>query len=121
MSDADATDQDEDQDESKTEAAPAPEDLEINSGPTWEEVEKSPEKYAYGEDGQDYVDRDVIDFDPKDNLYVGTAVDGTSDIPDPSAGTPDSGSTDAGSTDAAESTAGGGGHRPKPGPGEASS
>ncbi|MEO9138014.1 MAG: hypothetical protein ABI345_03010 [Jatrophihabitans sp.] len=42
--------------------------------------------YNYGDgndDGQDYVDRSVIDFDPKDGLFTGTAVDGTSDIPDP--------------------------------------
>ena len=33
------------------------------------------------EDGQIYVDRDKIDFDPADGLLSGTAVDGTSDIP----------------------------------------
>lgn len=36
-----------------------------------------------GADGQEYVDRDVIDFDPADGLYSGTAVDGTSEIPGP--------------------------------------
>lgn len=41
----------------------------------------------YGEDdSQDYVDRSVIDFDPADGLYTGTAVDGDSDIPGPSEG-----------------------------------
>ena len=34
-------------------------------------------------DGQDYVDRSKIDFDPDDGHYSGTAVDGTSDIPGP--------------------------------------
>ncbi len=37
--------------------------------------------YGNDDDGQDYVDRSVIDFDPEDGLYNGTAVDGTSDIP----------------------------------------
>jgi hypothetical protein len=32
-------------------------------------------------DGQEYVDRSKIDFDPDDGLYTGTAVEGTSDIP----------------------------------------
>jgi hypothetical protein len=41
--------------------------------------------YSYGDpgDGQDYIDRSKIDFDPKDGLYSGTAVDGTSEIPGP--------------------------------------
>lgn len=39
---------------------------------------------AYGEDeSQDFVDRSIIDFDPADGLYTGTAVDGTSEIPGP--------------------------------------
>jgi hypothetical protein len=33
------------------------------------------------EDGQIYVDRDKIDFDPDDGLLSGTAIDGTSEIP----------------------------------------
>ena len=33
------------------------------------------------DDGQEYVDRSKIDFDPDDGLYTGTAVEGTSDIP----------------------------------------
>jgi hypothetical protein len=33
------------------------------------------------DDGQVYVDRDVVDFDPDDGLLSGTAIDGTSDIP----------------------------------------
>jgi hypothetical protein len=35
------------------------------------------------EDGQIYVDRDKIDFDPEDGLLSGTAIDGTSDSPGP--------------------------------------
>lgn len=40
---------------------------------------------AYGSeaDGQDYVDRSKIDFDPSAGLYTGTAVAGTSEIPGP--------------------------------------
>jgi hypothetical protein len=34
-------------------------------------------------DGQDYIDRSSIDFDPDDGLLSGTAIDGTSDIPGP--------------------------------------
>jgi len=34
-------------------------------------------------DGQDYVDRSKIDFDPDDGHYSGTAIDGTSEIPGP--------------------------------------
>jgi hypothetical protein len=34
-------------------------------------------------DGQEYLDRDKLDFDPDDGLYSGTAVDGTSEIPGP--------------------------------------
>ena len=34
-------------------------------------------------DGQEYLDRDQLDFDPDDGLYSGTAVDGTSEIPGP--------------------------------------
>jgi hypothetical protein len=33
------------------------------------------------DDGQIYVERDKIDFDPDDGLLSGTAIDGTSDIP----------------------------------------
>jgi hypothetical protein len=36
---------------------------------------------ARDDDGQIYVDRDKIDFDPDDGLLSGTALDGTSDIP----------------------------------------
>ena len=35
------------------------------------------------DDGQSYVDRDKIDFDPDDGLLSGTAIDGTSEIPGP--------------------------------------
>ena len=34
------------------------------------------------DDGQIYVPRDDVDFDPDDGLLSGTAIDGTSDIPD---------------------------------------
>lgn len=34
-------------------------------------------------DGQEYLDRSQLDFDPDDGLYSGTAVDGTTDIPGP--------------------------------------
>ncbi len=44
----------------------------------------------YGADEtQDYVDRSLIDFDPADGLYSGTAVDGTSEIPGPHERGPD--------------------------------
>ncbi|HET6876491.1 MAG TPA: hypothetical protein VFH38_03080 [Jatrophihabitans sp.] len=35
------------------------------------------------DDGQVYVSRDAIDFDPEDGLYSGTAVHGGTDIPGP--------------------------------------
>jgi hypothetical protein len=35
------------------------------------------------DDGQEYVDRSKIDFDPDDGLLSGTAIDGTSEIPGP--------------------------------------
>jgi len=35
------------------------------------------------DDGQDYLDRDKLDFDPDDGLLSGTAIDGTSEIPGP--------------------------------------
>ena len=35
------------------------------------------------DDGQDYIDRSALDFDPDDGLLSGTAVDGTSNIPGP--------------------------------------
>ena len=37
---------------------------------------------AREDDGQIYVERDKIDFDPDDGLLSGTAIDGTSDVPD---------------------------------------
>ena len=42
-------------------------------------------KKNYGDpaDGQDYIDRSAIDFDPADGLYSGTAVEGTSEIAGP--------------------------------------
>ena len=33
------------------------------------------------DDGQIYVERDKVDFDPDDGLLSGTAIDGSSDIP----------------------------------------
>ena len=36
-------------------------------------------------DGQEYLDRSKLDFDPDDGLYSGTVVDGTTDIPGPHA------------------------------------
>ena len=35
------------------------------------------------DDGQEYLDRSKLDFDPDDGLYSGTAVDGVSEIPGP--------------------------------------
>jgi hypothetical protein len=35
------------------------------------------------DDGQVYVDREKIDFDPEEGLYSGTAVHGGTDIPGP--------------------------------------
>jgi hypothetical protein len=35
------------------------------------------------DDGQVYVDRDNVDFDPEQGLYSGTAVHGGTDIPGP--------------------------------------
>jgi hypothetical protein len=34
------------------------------------------------DDGQIYVERDKVDFDPDEGLLSGTAIDGTSDISD---------------------------------------
>jgi hypothetical protein len=34
-------------------------------------------------DGQEYLDRSKLDFDPDDGLYTGTVVDGTTEIPGP--------------------------------------
>jgi hypothetical protein len=35
------------------------------------------------DDGQDYIDRSTIDFDPDEGLLSGTAIDGDTDIPGP--------------------------------------
>jgi hypothetical protein len=35
------------------------------------------------DEGQSFVDRSTMDFDPDDGLYSGTAVDGSSEIPGP--------------------------------------
>ena len=42
---------------------------------------KTAERREY--DGQEYLDRSKLDFDPDDGLYSGTAVDGESEIPGP--------------------------------------
>ena len=34
-------------------------------------------------EGQDYLDRSKLDFDPADGHYSGTAVDGSTEIPGP--------------------------------------
>lgn len=39
-------------------------------------------KLDRSDESQDFVDQDKIDFDPDDGVYSGTAVDGTSEIPD---------------------------------------
>lgn len=36
-----------------------------------------------GEDGQERIDRDSIDFDPDDGHFSGKAVDGTTEVPGP--------------------------------------
>jgi len=47
-------------------------------------TERPGEQHADREhDGQEYLDRSNLEFDPDDGLYSGTAVDGTSDIPGP--------------------------------------
>lgn len=59
---------------------------------------------AREDDGQIYVERDKIDFDPDDGLLSGTAIDGTSDIPDSEAGGDSGGGSegDSEADDAAE-------------------
>jgi hypothetical protein len=44
---------------------------------------RNPPDEARKDDGQDYIDRSSIDFDPDEGLLSGTAIDGTSDIPGP--------------------------------------
>lgn len=48
-----------------------------------EDPTRNPPDEAREGDGQDYIDRSSIDFDPDDGLLSGTAIDGTSDIPGP--------------------------------------
>ena len=48
------------------------------------------------DDGQEYIDRDKIDFDPDEGLLSGTAVDGTSKIPGPHEQGDDVGDDEAG-------------------------
>lgn len=50
-----------------------------------DEASQSQEHQAPGreDDGQEYLDRSKLDFDPDDGLYSGTAVDGNSEIPGP--------------------------------------
>lgn len=47
-------------------------------------------------DGQEYLDRDKVEFDPDEGLLSGTAVDGTSKIPGPHEHGPDIGDDEAG-------------------------
>ena len=51
---------------------------------------------ARQDDGQDYIDRSAVDFNPDDGLYSGTAVDGTSRIPGPHEKGGDTADEDAG-------------------------
>lgn len=53
-----------------------------SSGQRTEEERLIPEE-EIAEDGQVYVDREKIDFDPQEGLYSGTAVHGGTDIPGP--------------------------------------
>lgn len=50
---------------------------------TPDEQERLIPEEEIAEDGQVYVDRDKIDFEPEDGLYSGTAVHGGTDIPGP--------------------------------------
>jgi hypothetical protein len=47
-------------------------------------------------EGQEYLDRSKLDFDPADGHYSGTAVDGTTEIPGPHPTNPDAEKPDAG-------------------------
>ena len=47
-------------------------------------------------DGQEYLDRDKLDFDPDEGLLSGTAVDGNSKIPGPHEHGPDVSDEEAG-------------------------
>jgi hypothetical protein len=50
---------------------------------TGDEPDDKNERGSDQDDGQQYIDRSKIDFDPDDGLYTGTAVEGTSEIPGP--------------------------------------
>jgi hypothetical protein len=50
---------------------------------TTEDTTQNPPDEKREGDGQDYIDRSNIDFDPDEGLLSGTAIDGTSDIPGP--------------------------------------
>jgi len=54
------------------------------------------------DDGQIYVERDKVDFDPDEGLLAGTAIDGTSDIPDDPESVADAEKSDGESDDASE-------------------
>jgi hypothetical protein len=54
---------------------------------------------AREDDGQIYVDRDKVDFDPDEGLLSGTALDGTSEIP----GSENDGSESDGASDTDDS------------------
>jgi hypothetical protein len=54
------------------------------------------------DDGQIYVERDKVDFDPDEGLLAGTAIDGTSDIPDDPESVADAEKSDGESDEASE-------------------
>ncbi|HJQ44262.1 MAG TPA: hypothetical protein VJ831_14335 [Jatrophihabitantaceae bacterium] len=51
---------------------------------------------AREDDGQEYLDRDKLDFDPDEGLLSGTAVEGESKIPGPHEHGPDISDEEAG-------------------------
>lgn len=88
-----------DQAAEETGSAPQPKDgtdsPEGDSSPEDDERPDIPEPKEGGDgkigldrsdESQDFVDQSVIDFDPDEGLYSGTAVDGTTEIPGPHAG-----------------------------------
>ena len=70
---------------------------EKSSEQTAEDTTQNPPDEDREGDGQDYIDRSKIDFDPDDGLLSGTAIDGTSDIPGPHEQGEDGGGEEAGS------------------------
>jgi hypothetical protein len=60
------------------------EEIPMREAETEQSNEQSTEQHADRDnDGQEYLDRSKLDFDPDDGLISGTAVDGTSEIPGP--------------------------------------